>query len=97
MTFPIEPSQGSPEPPPSPQPIQPPQPGGPQQQGVPSSIDPSGIWSKFLSTSGNIASPEEVKMFMQGLLKMFNVIIQQQNQAAERAARQMKKAEEGEG
>jgi hypothetical protein len=35
-------------------------------------------------------------MFMQGVLKMFNVIIQQQNAAAQRSAEKLKKAAEGE-
>jgi hypothetical protein len=59
-------------------------------------VDPTGVWAKFLSTPGNAASAEDVKMFMQGLLKMFNVLIQQQNQAAQRANEKLKKAIEGE-
>ena len=71
---------------------------GPAGPGVPqpSQIDPTGAWSKFLSTPSQVATPEEVKMFMQGMMKMFNVIIQQQDAAAKRARDKMKKAEQGE-
>jgi hypothetical protein len=87
MTIPPDPMQ-------TPSPIQP----GSQQPtpGTPSSMDPTGAWSKFLSTPGGVASPEEVKMFMNGMLKMFNGIIQQQNEAHKRASDQLKKAIEGE-
>ncbi len=88
MTIPTDPSKSS-----GGSNVPPSQPVGPQPAG---NIDPTGAWSKFLSTPGNVATPEEVKLFMQGLLKMFNVIIQQQTAAAHRAAEQMKKAEEGE-
>lgn len=90
MSIPTDPIQSSPTPP-----IQPG--AGPQpQQPIPSSLDPTGAWSKFLSAGGNIATPQEVKMFMQGMLKMFNVLIQQQNEAAQRSAERLKKAIEGE-
>jgi hypothetical protein len=87
MTTPTDPMQSGPS-----FPIQ--SSGGPQEGS--SSGDPTGVWSKFLSGGGNVATPQEVKMFIQGILKMFNVLIQQQNAAAERAAQQLKKAEEGE-
>lgn len=76
-------------------PAQPPT--GPQEQSSPptSYVDPTGAWSKFLGTPGNPASADDVKMFMQGILKMFNVLIQQQNEAAKRAADKLKKAIEG--
>jgi hypothetical protein len=80
-----------------PQPIPPPQVGGPETQPMPKSFeDPAGVWSKFLSVHGNIATPEEVHIFIQGMLKMFNVLIQQQNEAAKRSAEVLKKAAEGE-
>lgn len=90
MSTPIDPSQSGSTPPPS----QPTGPTGPGPQ--PSYIDPTGAWSKFLSTPSQVATPEEVKMFMQGMMKMFNVIIQQQDAAAKRASDKLKKAEEGE-
>jgi hypothetical protein len=86
MSTPIDPSQSGGMPPTGPI-----GPGTPQ----PSSIDPTGAWSKFLSTPSQVASPEEVKMFIQGMMKMFNVMIQQQDAAAKRAAQKLKKAEEG--
>jgi len=84
MTSPTGPTQGPPDIPPM-QPTTP----------TTSRLDPSGAWSKFLSTPGNVASPEEVKMFIQGIMKMFNVIIQQQNEAAQRASRHLKDVIEG--
>jgi hypothetical protein len=60
-----------------------------------SNVDPTGAWSAFLSTPGHQASADDVKMFLQGLLKTFNIVIQQQNQAAQRANQKLKKAAEG--
>jgi hypothetical protein len=60
-------------------------------------IDPTGVWTKFLSTPGNAASPEDVKLFLQGMLKTFNALIQQQNEAAKRANEQLKKTIQGDG
>lgn len=87
MSSPIDPSKNTP--PPS-------QPARPQPSQPVGNIDPTGTWSKFLSTPSAVATPEEVKMFMQGMLKMFNVIIQQQDAAYKRANEKLKKAEEGE-
>lgn len=83
MTTPIDPSQSSPI-----------QPNMPQQSR--SYVDPTGTWAKFLGGSGMAATPKDVQMFMQGILKMFNVLLQQQNDAAKRAADALKKAETGE-
>jgi hypothetical protein len=82
---------------PTPGPGAPLQPSGPQQQQPqPTSyLDPTGAWQKFLSAGGATATPQEVQMFMQGMLKMFNVLIQQQNEAYHRSNEQLKKAEEG--
>jgi hypothetical protein len=88
MTMPTDPTQSS---------NIPIQPGGPQQQSpTTSNVDPSGAWQKFLSAGGIVATPQEVKMFMQGMQKMFNVLIQQQNEAYHRSNEQLKKAEQGE-
>ena len=87
MTTPTNPPPGSGGTPPI-------QPTGPQQPA--SNLDPSGAWSKFLSTPSQVATPEEVKMFMQGMLKMFNLIIQQQNAAYQRANEKLRKVAEGE-
>jgi hypothetical protein len=74
------------------------QPGSPQQQPPATSyLDPSGAWKKFLSAGGIDATPQEVQMFMQGILKMFNVLIQQQNASYQRSNEQLRKAEKGEG
>jgi hypothetical protein len=58
-------------------------------------VDPTGAWAKFLSGPGGQATAEDVKMFLNGMLKMFNVLIQQQQRAAKRAADVLKKAAEG--
>lgn len=89
MTTPIDPSQSS---------VPPIQPQQPEQQPptLPTSyVDPTGAWAKFLSTPGHAASADDVKMFMQGLLKFFSVIIQQQQDAYKRSMEQLKKVEEG--
>ena len=84
MTTPINPNPLPPNQPPS---IQMPPMANP---------DPSGTWAKFLGGSGGPASPEEVRMFVQGLLKMFNVMIQQEQKRAKEASEKLKRAAEGE-
>jgi hypothetical protein len=59
---------------------------------VTSYLDPTGTWAKFL---GPTATAQDVKMFMQGLLKDFNTIIQREKAAAKRASEQMKRSIEG--
>lgn len=82
----------------SPQPLTPAHPSPPPPSGTApmSNLDPTGIWTKFLSSGGMTATPDQVKAFIQGLLKSFNLIIQQQLKAAARAHEKMKKAIEGE-
>lgn len=75
------------------EPTPPPQPSPIEQQK--SWEDPTGAWQKFLSASGQQATPQEVQMFIQGLLKNFNIIIQQSNEAHKRAMDDIKKAFEG--
>lgn len=88
MTNPTDPTRGTPPPTPS-QPIQP-------TTSLPTSyVDPSGVWAKFLSTPGQAASAKDVQMFMNGLLKFFNVLIQQQQASFKRSIDQLKKTEEG--
>lgn len=53
--------------------------------------DPSGMWSKWLGG----ASPQEVQVFLQGLMKSISVTIQQQEQECQKAAKKMKAAMEG--
>lgn len=58
--------------------------------------DPTGVWTKFLSTGGSQATPEQVQSFLSTLLKFFSkVILQQSEEAAKRSAKQMKDAIEG--
>jgi len=73
----------------SPQQAAPPPPGGPLPK---SSVDPTGQWAKFL---GPTATAKDVENFIHGLLKTFNVLIQQAQRAAKRAADEMKKSIEG--
>lgn len=89
MTTPTGPTPGKSDTPP----IQPIQTGAPPPSK--NKMDPTGAWSKFLSTPGNAASADDVKMFMQGMLRMFNVLIQQQNEAYQRSNEQLKKAAQG--
>ena len=89
MTTPVDPNQGIP-------PTAPPQPAEPPTNLPTSYVDPSGAWAKFLSTPGNPATAKEVQLFMNGLLKFFNVMIQQQQAATKRALDQLKKVAKGE-
>lgn len=58
--------------------------------------DPTGTWAKFLGGSGSPASPKEVEMFINTLMKFFsNVIFQQMKESSQRANRQLKDAIEG--
>jgi hypothetical protein len=65
----------------------------PSEEKVTSYLDPTGAWAKFL---GPTATAEDVKMFMQGLLKDFNIIIQREREAAKRASDKLKRSIEGE-
>ncbi len=88
MTTPVDPSQPQTPPPIQPQP--------PEQQALPTSyVDPTGAWAQFLSTPGHKATAEDVQMFMRGLLKFFNVVIQQQQDSFKRSIDKLKQAEEG--
>lgn len=89
MTTPIDPTHGIPPPSPS-------QPGEPKTSLPTSYVDPTGAWASFLSTPGKPATAHDVQLFMNGLLKFFNVIIQQQQAAFKRSMDRMKKVEKGE-
>jgi hypothetical protein len=58
-------------------------------------MDPTGVWAKFLSVPGHPATPKDIQMFIQGLLKSFSLLIQQSNEAAQRASDQAKQALNG--
>ena len=95
----IGPSENkNPQQPISPTTPQTPPPGGapPESTAQTQSIDPAGIWAKFLSTGGQQATPEEVKMFLQNYEKMLSVLVQQNQKAFARAQQQMREALEGE-
>ena len=82
MGMPINPTPGS---------TPPLQPTGGQQQPPPTNyLDPTGAWQKFL---GGSATPQEVQMFIQGMMKMFDVLFQQMNDAAQRSSQVLKEAE----
>lgn len=74
-------------------PSQPPQ--GASAPPTDTQIDPTGVWQRFLSASGTQATPQDVQTFMQGLLKMFSIVIQQQQEAAQRANQNLKEIAEG--
>jgi hypothetical protein len=73
----------------------PPEPSKPVTALPTSYVDPTGAWAGFLSTPGHPASAQEVQLFMNGLLKFFNVLIQQQQDAAKRSLEKLKESEEG--
>lgn len=95
MSIPIDPSKTTPI---TPHPLNPANPSPPPPAGTAqmANLDPTGIWTKFLSSGGMPATREQVNAFIQGMLKSFNLIIQQQLKAAARAHEKMKKAIEGE-
>ena len=55
-----------------------------------SNMDPLGIWQRFLSTAGNPAKPEDVKRFLETLMKYFNTLIAQQEKKALEAIKKLK-------
>ncbi len=91
--------------PPSPSPIEPvppmpPTPGEPPAASPSQPMplvpgDPAGVWQRFLTINGQQPSPEEVQLFVQGLLKFFNVMIQQQQASMQRANEQLKRVAQG--
>src|SRR5579863_3298233 len=59
-----------------------------------SSMDPAGIWSRFLSRGTGSATPEEVKGFLLGLEKMLQITVQQNAKIAKRAAERLRESQE---
>ncbi|HKY99996.1 MAG TPA: hypothetical protein VJ112_02405 [Rhabdochlamydiaceae bacterium] len=51
--------------------------------------------SKLRQFLGASATPEQVNQFLKGFLQFFNIMIQQSNQAHQRAQEQLKKTIEG--
>lgn len=95
MSIPSNPYPSQPSGYPPSLPIQPPTTtGGSPAEDV--NVDPQGIWAKFLSTPGNSASNKEVKMFLEGLMKQFNLLIKRDLDHAKKAADELRKAAEGE-
>ena len=77
--------------------IPPSQPFTPQNQPdqLPTSyMDPTGAWATFLSSAGTPATAEQVKQFINGMLKMFNLLIEE-NEEAKKASQRLKRAIEG--
>ncbi len=91
MTTPTDPTQSNI--PPYTPPGQQPPPGAPPPQT--SYLDPSGKWAAFLSTPGNPASAEQVKMFMNTMLQFFNSMVAQQQADMQQANQQLKNVAEG--
>jgi hypothetical protein len=90
MTTPTDPTKSTPSSFPS-------QSASQQPSQLPTSyVDPTGAWAAFLSTPGHSATAKDVQMFMNGLLKFFNVLIQQQQDSFKRTIEELKKAEKGE-
>ncbi len=56
--------------------------------------DPTGVWQKFLSVGSNQATPEQVKLFLNSLLKMFGVLIDQDARAFKRSMQRLKEAQD---
>ncbi len=54
--------------------------------------DPTGQWSKFL---GGNATPQEVQLFLNGLMKTISNELQQEQKQMDEATKKMKKAIEG--
>jgi hypothetical protein len=59
------------------------------------SMDPAGIWSRFLSQGGQAASSDEVKGFLTSMQKMLQITVQQNARAAKRAAERLRDSQEG--
>jgi hypothetical protein len=58
------------------------------------SLDPAGIWSKFLSMRGTQeVTPEQIKSFIQSLEKMMQITVQQGARAAKRAMDRLRESE----
>jgi hypothetical protein len=92
MTTPTDPTQSG-IPPYTPPGQQPPLPSAPPAQT--SYMDPTGAWAAFLSTPGNPASADQVKMFMNTLLQFFNTMIAQQQADMTAANQRLKNVAEG--
>lgn len=92
MTTPIEPFDESKRP--SLPPSSPAEQAAPFAQPERTSMDPGGIWLKFL---GPQATVNDVKMFLNGLEKMMQVLVQQNDASFKRALEAQKRAQEENG
>ncbi len=61
------------------------------------SIDPTGTWTKFLQqlSPGQPVTPEEVKLFQQGLEKWFGLEIARENRIMKEAMKKLKDSAQG--
>lgn len=59
------------------------------------SMDPAGVWSRFLTGGGQTPSNEEIKGFLTNLEKMLQITVQQNARAAKRAAQKLRDSQEG--
>lgn len=58
-------------------------------------MDPTGVWTKFLSTPGHPATQQQVQAFVGGLIKQLGLQIQNEMARAKKTAERMKRALEG--
>lgn len=77
-------------------PIPPPgsQPAEPQKSS--NQQDVAGTWQKFLSQGENIATKEEAKLFVNGLLKFFNTLVAHERARISKANERLKRVIKGE-
>jgi len=66
-----------------------------QKEQGPDPMDPTGVWSKFLSTPGHHATKKQVQAFVGGLIKQLGDQIQNELKRAKKAEERMKRALEG--
>lgn len=57
--------------------------------------DPSGVWAKFLGGGGSPATPEQVQMFLNGMMRSIAVELQRQEKEVIEASKKLRKTIEG--
>lgn len=67
----------------------------PPQIPIATNWDPTGMWAKFLGGGGSPATPEEVQMFLNSLLRTIGMQLQEQEKQAAEAAKKLRQTIEG--
>jgi hypothetical protein len=79
----------------NPSPLTPPSYPSTESQQPSSTVDPTGVWTRFLTTPQGSPTEDDVKKFLQGIMQMFSNIVKRDLAHAKENAEKLRKAAEG--